>query len=364
MDALVLHEFQRQAGARFLELNGMEGVRDYGEAAAEYQALRESSGILDLSFRGRLCVLGADRMAFLNGQVTNNVKDLKTGEGCYAALVTAKGKMQSDLNIYCLENELLLDFEPGLSAAVRARLENYIIAEDARVAEAAPHYGLLSAQGPRAAAVLEGLSLRGPQKAFGVARIEEADLGEIYVANQPRTGTAGFDLFIPAEAMPAAAEKVLTAARAAGGRWCGWTALETARIEAGLPRFGADMDGTNLPPEAGLDNRAVSYSKGCYIGQEVIARIRTYGQVAKGLRGLRLPDELAALPARGDKLFLGAKEAGYITSATFSPALRANIALGYVRREANQTGTELLVETGGKRFPARIVDLPFVVAQP
>src|ERR1017187_9115503 len=98
MEALVLHEFHGQAGARFLALYGMEGVRDYGEAAAEYQALRESAGILDLSFRGRLCVLGADRMAFLNGQVTNNVKDLKTGEGCYAALVTAKGKMQSDLN--------------------------------------------------------------------------------------------------------------------------------------------------------------------------------------------------------------------------------------------------------------------------
>ncbi len=359
MDALVLHEFHRKAGGRFLDLNGLEGVQDYGDAAAEYRALRESAGILDLSLRGRLCVLGADRLAFLNGQVTNNVKELKTGEGCYAALVTAKGKMQSDLNIYCLENELLLDFEPGLSAAVQARLEKHIIAEDAQVADAAPHYGLLSAQGPRAAAVLESLSLRAPQKAFGVARMEDAALGEIYVANQPRIGTAGFDLFVPADALPAAAERLLTAARAAGVGLCGWAALETARIEAGRPRFGADMDGTNLPPEAGLDDRAVSYSKGCYIGQEVMARIRTYGQVAKVLRGLRLPDDLAALPKRGDKLFLGAKEAGYITSATVSPMLRGNIALGYVRREANQIGTELMLETGGKKVPARIVDLPF-----
>jgi aminomethyltransferase len=119
------------------------------------------------------------------------------------------------------------------------------------------------------------------------------------------------------------------------------------------------MDTTNLPAEAGLDDRAVSYNKGCYIGQEVIARLRTYGQPAKVLRGLRLPDDLTALPARDDKLFLGAKEAGYITSATASPMLRANIALGYVRREANQIGTELLLETGGKRISARIVDLPF-----
>lgn len=361
MDILALHEFHRKEGANFLDLNGMEGMRDYGDAAAEYGALRESAGILDLSFRGRLCVLGADGRAFLNGQVTNNVKDLKTGEGCYAALVNAKGKMQSDLNIYCLENEWLLDFEPGFSAAVRSRLEKYIIAEDARVAEAAPHFGLLSAQGPRAAAVLEALSLRGPAKAFGAARMEDAALGEVYIVNQPRIGTAGFDVFVSAAALPAAAEKLLTAARAAGGRWCGWAALETARIEAGLPRFGADMDGANLPLEAGLDDRAVSASKGCYIGQEVMARIRTYGQVAKVLRGLRLPDDLEALPARGDKLFLGAKEAGFITSATASPALRANIALGYVRREANRTGTELRLESGGKQIPARIVDLPFVL---
>ena len=359
MDALLLHEFHRVAGARFLDLYGMEAVRDYGDAAAEYQALRESAGILDLSFRGRLCVLGADRRSFLNGQVTRNVKDLKTGEGCYAALLTARGKMVSDLNIYCLEDEWLLDFEPGFSTAVRARLDHHIIAEDARVADAAPHYGLLSAQGPRAAAVLEGLSWPGPQTHFGAARFQDAALGEVYVANQPRIGTAGFDLFVPADALPAAVEIVLTVARAAGGRLCGWAALETARIEAGLPRFGADMDGTNLPPEAGLDSRAMSYNKGCYVGQEVMARLRTYGRVAKALRGLRLPDDLPALPNRGDKLFLGAREAGYITSATASPALRANIALGYVRREASRTGAELLLETGGQKVPARIVDLPF-----
>ncbi len=363
MDALALHEFHQKAGARFLDLSGLEGVRDYGDTAAEYRALRESAAILDLSFRGRLCVLGADRLAFLNGQVTNNVKDSKTGEGCYAALVTAKGKMQSDLHIYCLENELLLDFEPGYSATVRARLEKYIIAEDAQLADAAPHYGLLSAQGPRAAAVLESLSLPCPQKNLAVTRKEDAALGEVYVANQPRIGTTGFDLFIPAAALPMAAEKLLTSARAAGGRFCGWAALETARIEAGRPRFGADMDATNLPAEAGLDDRAVSYSKGCYIGQEVIARLRTYGRPAKVLRGLRLPDDLTALPARGDKLFLGAKEAGYITSATASPMLRTNIALGYVRREANQTGTELLLESGGKNTCARIVDLPFAATE-
>jgi folate-binding protein YgfZ len=360
MDSLVLHGFHQQLGGRFIDLHGQEAVNGYGDARAEYAALRESAGALDLSFRSRLCLLGADRQAFLNGQVTNNVKDLRTGDGCYAALVTARGKMESDLHIYCLENELLLDFEPGLSATVRARLEKYIIAEDAQVADVAPHYGLLSAQGPRAAEVLQSLGLAVPQKAMGAIRVEDAALGEIYVTNQPRFGSAGFDLFIPTTALALAAERLLAATLAAGGRFCGWAALEVARIEAGLPRFGQDMDSTTLPPEAGLDATAVSYSKGCYIGQEVIARIRTYGQVAKSLRGLRLPDDLPELPAKGAKIFREEKEVGAITSATRSPTLHANIALGYVRREAAAPGTELWVAAAAAKFPARVVALPFI----
>src|SRR5580700_3954506 len=118
MVPLSLHEFHRATGAVFAEVNGQEVVAHYGDWLAEYAALREGAGVLDLSFRGRLCVLGADARTFLNGQVTNNVKDLKIGEGCYAALVSARGKSQSDLNIYRLENEMLLDCEPGFSEAV------------------------------------------------------------------------------------------------------------------------------------------------------------------------------------------------------------------------------------------------------
>ena len=144
MNSLVLHELHRGLNARFTEVNGMEAVEHYGDPLAEHVALREAAGLLDLSFRSRLCLTGADRQKFLNGQVTNNVKDLKVGEGCYAALVNAKGKMQSDLNIYVLENEILLDFEPGYGAAVAQRLDKYIIADDVQVMDVAPLYGLLS----------------------------------------------------------------------------------------------------------------------------------------------------------------------------------------------------------------------------
>ena len=166
-------------------------------------------------------------------------------------------------------------------------------------------------------------------------------------------------MFVPTHSLGAVADKLIAAAKEIGGGACGWNALETARIEAGIPRFGADMDETNLPPEAGLDARAVSYTKGCYIGQEVIARIRTYGQVAKALRGLRVADDLKTLPAKGDKLFLGEKEIGYITSAIASPMFKMNIALGYVRREGNKIGTELILRTKDSVCAAKIVELPF-----
>jgi folate-binding protein YgfZ len=262
--------------------------------------------------------------------------------------------MESDLNIYRLENEMLLDFEPGLSGRVTQRLEKFLIAEDAQVIDVAPDYGLLSVQGPKAAAVLAGWApgLALPQEAMAVAKW--AGGGEIYVTHQARAGRPGYDLFVPAAAMKETAAQLL----AGGDRWCGWEALETARVEAGLPRFGADMDETNLAPEA-LGARAISYSKGCYIGQEIIARLRTYGQVARALRGLRLEGEVKELPARGAKLFSGEKEAGCLTSAVRSPRLHSVIALGYVRREANRTGAVLLVQTPGGRIPAQIVELPF-----
>lgn len=362
MTPLALHEFHAELDARFLAVNGMEAVDDYGHWLAEHAALRQSAGVIDLSFRSRLVLTGADRVRLLNGQVTNNVKDLAVGAGCYAALVTNKGKMFSDLNIYILPEEILLDFEPGLGAAITERFDKFIIADDVQVIDAAPHYGLLSVQGPRAWNVIELLRLEFPfpAKPFYSSSVKDATLGEIYCMNQPRTGTNGFDLFAPTNSLAALADKLFGGACEIGGAACGWRALETARIESGIPRFGAEMDETNLPPEVGIDARAVSYTKGCYIGQEVIARIRTYGQVAKALRGLQFPDSAPELPRKGDKLFRGEKEVGYVCSAIHSPTRNDNIGFGYVRREHNALGTELQARTASGDVRATIVDAPFV----
>ena len=357
----MLHEFHHGLGARFAELNGAEIVTDYGDWLAEHAALRENAGVIDLSFRSRICLTGADRVRFLHGQVTNDVKKLRVGEGCYSAITTAKGKMESDLNIFALAEELLLDFEPGLTGKISARLEKFIVADDVQIVDVAQHYGLLSVQGPEAAEVVRALNLfpEIPMQQLGSIKISDATLGEIYLANNPRLATSGFDLFVPNNSLGAVADKLIAAAKQIGGRACGWTAFETVRIENGIPRFGPDMDETNIPLECGIESRAIVYNKGCYIGQEVINRIHSVGHVNKELRGLRLVDDLKALPQRGDKLFFNGKEAGYITSAAKSPAV-GNIALGYVRREANQIGNELTLRKVTGESPVKIVELPFV----
>ncbi|HSY17356.1 MAG TPA: hypothetical protein VK815_03440, partial [Candidatus Acidoferrales bacterium] len=287
MNPLMLHEFHHTLGARFGELNGAEIVTGYVYVPAEHKALRESAGVVDLSFRSRICLVGADRARYLHGQVTNDVKKLKTGEGCYAAITTAKGKMESDLNIFCLADELLLDFEPGLTEKISQRLEKYIVADDVQIVDAAPHYGLLSVQGPKAEHVVRaiGLFAEVPARPLGSVKVSEAMLGEIYLVRNARLGgklgldgvsphpvIEGFYLFVPNNSLGAVADKLVAAAKAVGGGACGWTAFEMARIEAGVPRYGADMDETNLPLECGIEGRAIVYNKGCYIGQEVIAR--------------------------------------------------------------------------------------------
>ena len=372
MTTLALHELHAPLGAHFLAVHATEVVADYGDIAAELVALHDTVGVLDLSHRSRLCLMGADRVKFLHGQVTNDVQRLREGEGCYAALVNAKGRMHSDLNIYRLTDELLLDFEPGYTAAVAARLEKYIVTDDVQFLDAAPHYGLLSVQGPRAAETVAALGLdwKLPEKPHAFSTHADPTLGQLYLMRRggdlqsptPSPTSApdgdckspalasGFDLFIPTAALGAVFDKLLAAAKSLGGRACGWHALETARIAAGIPRFGQDMDETTLPPEAGLEARAISYSKGCYIGQEVIARIRTYGQVARSLCALSLPADLVPLPASGDKLCFDGREIGHLTSVI------GGRALGYVRKEHKAPGTVLTLRTTAGECPATVLE--------
>jgi folate-binding protein YgfZ len=190
--------------------------------------------------------------------------------------------------------------------------------------------------------------------------MSESNGAEVYCMNNARGTAAGFDVFVPSEQAGATRKRLIAAAVKVEGGTSSIEALETVRIESGIPRFGLDIDETNLASEAGIEARAISYDKGCYIGQEVISRIRAFGQVAKSLRGLRLPAELPRLPQKGDKLFHDGKEVGYVTSSCRSHALQLNVGLGYVRREHNSAGTELLVGAADSPWKAVVCDLPFV----
>jgi folate-binding protein YgfZ len=351
-------------------LNAHEVVADYGDVAAEEAALTSAAGVLDLSFRGRLCLLGKDRARLLHGQVTNDVLKLSRGMGCYAALVTAKGRLESDLNIHALENELLLDFEPGLTERIVARLDHYVVADDVQIVDVVPHYGLLSVQGPMAAEVLSRMEVFPilPKAAFAVEHVSEPAVGDLYLVHRSRTGwpakpatAPGFDVYVPTEALGMVFDKAVAAARAVGGRAVGWTALEHRRIAGGVPRFGSDLDESNLAPEGGetFVAHGISYAKGCYIGQEVIARIRTYGQVTRALRGVRFLDDSRDMVARGAKLLKDGKEVGRVTSGYWSEAHAAVIALGLVRKECNAIGTELQVAAGDEMRTVRVVEIPF-----
>jgi len=175
-----------------------------------------------------------------------------------------------------------------------------------------------------------------------------------------RGTVAGFDVFVPAEQVRAMRERLVQAAAKVQGGASSVEALEIVRIESGIPKFGVDMDETNLASEAGIEARAISYSKGCYIGQEVISRVRAFGQVARSLRGLRFPAELPQFPQKGHKLFRDGKDVGYVTSSCRSHALQLVVALGYVRREHNSSGTELHLGAPDSPVKAVVCDLPFV----
>ena len=355
MIALRHHEFHDGLGARFGELNGSEIVTDYGEPGAECRFLTESVGVIDLSFRGRICVLGQDRSKFLHGQLTNEIKRLQSGQGCYSALVTNKGKIQSDLNVHCLENEILLDFEPGLTDLVKERIERFVVADDVELCDVSEAFGVVSVQGPKAAEAISKLELpmAMPDGSHAVTWTEDETLGPIYLVCHPRLGGTGFDVYAADESVPAIADKLIAAARELDGGSVGWGAFEQVRIVTGIPRFGQDMTEDNLAPEAGIEDRAIAYDKGCYIGQEVLNRLHNFAEVSRSLRVLSLPKN--AKPSKGDAIFADDKQVGEVTSAAALPGASTPTCIGFVRKGHKEIGAKLRIGDD----PAEIVGLPF-----
>jgi folate-binding protein YgfZ len=309
------------------------------EIDAQYRQLREECGLLDRSGRGALAVSGSEAAEYLQGQLTNDVEALAPGEGLYAALLDRKGHMQADMRVLRLSpEEIWIDTEPEALAAAQRHLEMYKVGRDVAIANLTSEREILSLIGPRSAEIAGTAVL--PEHASEAARCGGVECLAVGTAN-------GIDLI----AKPAEAASLRDALTGAGAAEVSPEAAEVVRIEAGTPRFGAEMSSETMPAEAGIVERAVSFTKGCYIGQEPVARLHYKGRPNRHLRGL----ELSAPAEPGATLRLGEKEAGRLGSACVSPA-RGPIGLAIVRREA-EPGAELAVGEDG--VTARVTDLPF-----
>lgn len=339
MRPLPLHHAHAARGARFGERGGAELVRDHGDPAAE-RAHLSTAAVVDRSHRALIGCRGAETLSYLHGMVTNEVKALGPGQGTYAAVITARGKMLGDARLLVLdEQDVLLDVEPEAQAGTLAHLEQFLISEDCELRDATGEQVILGVYGPRAPEVLAaatGAAPRLPLHHHAAAEIAGAPVR--VVASAP-AGVAGFDVLVD----PAAAGAVLGVlekeARAVGGGPCGDDAVEAARIEHGVPRYGADMDESTIPLEANLEH-AISYTKGCYIGQEVIAKATYRGHVRRKLARLKVPPGTPA----GAQLVDGEKSLGQLTSVLPDRGL----ALGYVRAALLQVGARAPIEGGGE----------------
>ncbi|MGI8654826.1 MAG: aminomethyltransferase family protein [Pyrinomonadaceae bacterium] len=359
---LPLHEAHEQAGASFVEREGWLLPASYADLLVEYNAVREGhgAGIIDLSSRGRVRVSGTEAVQFLNGLVTNDVKTLQPNTWMTAAFPNAQGRLVAPARILRIEDSFLIDTDAATSERVRKTLERFTLAGDFRVADIAKETVLLSLQGERAAEIIANLfdqstSHIAPWHALQTSWREH----QIIIMRATHTNENGFDLFVPTEA----AQALWTAFQgAAGARPIGYDVYETLRIEAGIPRYGVDMDETNVVTESLAEDEAVSYQKGCYIGQEIIARIHWRGHVAKKLTGLVFDEGAQNLsPMIGAKLkSADGKEIGRVTSQTFSPRLDKAIALAYVKYDYLAPDTRAHVITGDTEYAARVAALPLV----
>ncbi len=301
-----------------------------------YQALRESAAVIDLTGRGHIQATGDDRARLLHAMTTNHVEGLAPGQSCYALFLSAQGRILSDVNIICTASSLLLDTEPEAAQALYLHLDKYIIADDVTLANLTANVAVIGLEGPQSPAVLERMGIDIP------AAGHWCEWRTWVVAALSASGERGFRFFVPAPDR----EEVLGWIAGAGAVEASRLEWDTVRLEHGLARYAEDVTEREIPHETGLIDRAVSFKKGCYVGQEIVERVRSRGHANRILTHLRIEGEKA--PSPKTKLIAGDKEAGEITSAAFSPANGCVFALAYVRSQTIQPGVKYGLEGGGE----------------
>jgi folate-binding protein YgfZ len=381
-----LDAIHQSLGAAMIERDGWSVPAGYSDVLLEYAAVRESgAGLIDLSSRGRILVSGTEAVQFLNGLITNDMKTLAENSWMPAAFPNVQGRLIASVRVIRLRDNqtgrnacptFLIDTEAATHDRVLKTIERFTLAGDFRVADVTNQTALLSVQGKKAVDIVrsvlgEETASLATNRATQVAHIRTGSRSDrvsveatsdvtgaitdhVTVIRASHTAEDGFDLIVNSDQ----ASDLWDALQSAGARPVGSEALEILRIEAGLPRYGVDMDETNVVTETALDD-AISYTKGCYLGQEIIARIKYRGHVAKKLAGLVF-EQAVKVEANATIKSTDDKDIGRITSKTYSPHLGQTIALGYLKYDYLAPDTSVKVTTGDQNIVAQVTELPFV----
>ncbi len=318
------------------------------DVASQCQALRDGIGYCDLSGRTQIELIGADRAKVLHGLCTNDIKRLAPGDGCEAFLTNAQGKTTGYVNVFCTPQSLIIDTNPGLAAEMIPALDRYIIREDVTLVDRSNDWGEVLVSGSRATSLFESQFAGSiPAQRVGIA---EGAIGDIQVQLRCLPYASSECFFVCCDVSQVAG--LIAWLRQADAVECGCEAINVARIEMGVPVYGQDVTIDNLPQEIARDEFAISFTKGCYLGQETVARIDALGHVNRRLSGLKFAG--TTVPPPGTKITVDGKQLAQITSSCLSPRLNAPLALAFVRRGSDKPGTIVSTEFGD----AEIVSLP------
>ncbi len=354
-----LHDQHLTQGAVLAEVTGWNMPVHYGDPAAEHRAVRSGVGIADLSHRGKLRVTGEDRVKWLQSIISNDILPLSPGQGLYSSLLTHKGKMLTYFRVYALTESLMLEDVGEIGATTFQALRKFLLyGTKAKLENCWETWGGLLISGPQADGLVKA-AFEADVAGLKPLTFLTQQIGghEALLIRTEETGETDIEILLPADGLASAWERLWEVGGSMGLKPFGTAARESLRIEAGLPRAGTDLTEEIVPPEANLEGKAFSLSKGCYPGQEVVARMDTYGSVRRHLAGLLL--QKPVLPPRGAKLFSGEREVGWVSSSTHSPSLNRSIALGFPLRDFSAPGTALTVEIEGQRHDVTVQALPF-----
>jgi glycine cleavage system T protein len=343
-------------GARLIDDRGVEVPERFTDPVEEYRAVREKVGLIDLSFRSQIRMTGEDRVDFLQGMVSNDVKALNLGDGCLATLLTEQGRIVADLRVYALESCFLLDVDARIKDRVIETLSRFIIADDVEMEDLCETQVTIALQGPLASQVLATVgAIVSLVKEFKHCATAVGGV-PVLIIRVSDTGEEGYEIIAPRAQVETVWRALLESGEGVEVKPVGLTALNILRIEAGIPWYGLDMDEGRVVLEVGFE-QAISFKKGCYLGQEVVERTTARGHVNRKLSGLIVQGEDSPTPR--DKVFHDGQEVGWVTSVAQSPRLGKSIALGYIRREHLAQGTQLRIDRQGTPMIAEVTTLPF-----